>query len=62
MIAKLIVWGSTRDEAIAKMKRALSEFIIEGVPTTISFHQRLLQHPTFEKGDFDIKFLEENEV
>lgn len=62
MIAKLIVWGSTRDEAIAKMKRALSEFIIEGVPTTISFHQRLLQHPSFEKGDFDIKFLEENEV
>lgn len=62
MIAKLIVWGSTRDEAIAKMKRALSEFIIEGVPTTISFHQRLLQHPTFVNGDFDIKFLEENEV
>lgn len=62
MIAKLIVWGTTRDEAIAKMKRALSEFIIEGVPTTISFHQRLLQHPTFVKGDFDIKFLEENEV
>lgn len=62
MIAKLIVWGATREEAIAKMKRALSEFAIEGIHTTIPFHQKLLDHPTFIKGDFDIKFLEENEV
>ncbi|AOK88791.1 acetyl-CoA carboxylase biotin carboxylase subunit [Paenibacillus sp. SEL1] len=62
MIAKLIVWAPTRQDAIAKMKRALSEFAIEGIPTTISFHQRLLEHPTFIRGDFDIKFLEENEV
>lgn len=62
MIAKLIVWGATRDEAIAKMKRALAEFAIEGIHTTIPFHQKLLEHPTFIKGDFDIKFLEENEI
>lgn len=62
MIAKLIVWAPTRDEAIAKMKRALSEFAIEGIHTTIPFHQKLLDHPTFVRGDFDIKFLEENEI
>ncbi|NMM54494.1 acetyl-CoA carboxylase biotin carboxylase subunit [Paenibacillus aquistagni] len=62
MIAKLIVWAPTREEAIERMKRALSEFAIEGIHTTIPFHMRLLQHPTFIRGDFDIKFLEENEV
>lgn len=62
MIAKLIVWGATREEAIAKMKRALSEFAIEGIHTTIPFHQKLLEHPVFLKGDFDIKFLEDHEI
>lgn len=62
MIAKLIVWAPTRDEAIARMKRALSEFDIEGVKTTIPFHLRLLEHPKFIAGDFDIKFLEEHDV
>lgn len=62
MIAKLIVWGTTREEAIAKMKRALAEFAIEGIHTTIPFHQKLLEHPVFLKGDFDIKFLEEHEI
>ncbi|WP_028544146.1 acetyl-CoA carboxylase biotin carboxylase subunit [Paenibacillus taiwanensis] len=62
MIAKLIVWAPTRQEAIERMKRALAEFAIEGIYTTIPFHMRLLQHPTFIRGDFDIKFLEENEV
>ncbi|GGH25157.1 acetyl-CoA carboxylase biotin carboxylase subunit [Paenibacillus segetis] len=62
MIAKLIVWGATREDAIAKMKRALAEFAIEGIHTTIPFHQKLLEHPTFIRGDFDIKFLEENEI
>ncbi|MBU5345387.1 acetyl-CoA carboxylase biotin carboxylase subunit [Paenibacillus lautus] len=62
MIAKLIVWAPTRDEAIAKMKRALAEFEIEGIYSTIPFHQKLMNHPTFLKGDFDIKFLEENEI
>lgn len=62
MIAKLIVWGKTREEAITRMKRALAEFAIEGIHTTIPFHQKLLEHPTFLRGDFDIKFLEENEI
>ncbi|CAM2809488.1 acetyl-CoA carboxylase biotin carboxylase subunit [Paenibacillus sediminis] len=62
MIAKLIVWGPTREEAIARMKRALAEFAIDGIRTTIPFHQRLLEHPVFVQGDFDIKFLEEHEV
>lgn len=62
MIAKLIVWAPTRSEAIAKMRRALSEFAVEGIQTTIPFHQKLLQHPVFVSGDFDIKFLEENEI
>ncbi|WP_409346444.1 acetyl-CoA carboxylase biotin carboxylase subunit [Paenibacillus sp. MBLB4367] len=62
MIAKLIVWGSTRDEAISRMKRALNEFAVEGVHTTIPFHLKLMDHNKFRKGDFDIKFLEEHDV
>ncbi|NBI27609.1 acetyl-CoA carboxylase biotin carboxylase subunit [Chengkuizengella marina] len=62
MIAKLIVWGKTREEAIERMKRALSEFTIEGIHTTIPFHLKLLSNDKFLQGDFDIKFLEENEV
>ncbi|QYR20003.1 acetyl-CoA carboxylase biotin carboxylase subunit [Paenibacillus sp. sptzw28] len=62
MIAKLIVWGETREAAIARMKRALSEFAIDGIRTTIPFHLKLLSHPKFIKGDFDIKFLEEYDV
>ncbi|MBY0597336.1 acetyl-CoA carboxylase biotin carboxylase subunit [Bacillus bingmayongensis] len=62
MIAKLIVHGKTREEAIAKMKRALSEFVIEGIHTTIPFHLQLLDHPDFIKGEFNTKFLEEHEL
>ncbi|MDF2922005.1 MAG: biotin carboxylase subunit of acetyl-CoA carboxylase [Paenibacillaceae bacterium] len=62
MIAKLIVWADTREEAIARMNRALAEFAIEGVHTTIPFHLKLLRHRKFISGDFDIKFLEEHDV
>jgi acetyl-CoA carboxylase biotin carboxylase subunit len=62
MIAKLIVWGKTRDDAIARMKRALSEFAVEGIHTTIPFHMKLMEHRKFVAGDFDIKFLEEHNV
>lgn len=62
MVAKLIVWAKTREEAIARMKRALSEFTIEGIYTTIPFHLKLLNHKKFIQGDFDIKFLEEHDV
>ncbi|RIW33640.1 acetyl-CoA carboxylase biotin carboxylase subunit [Bacillus salacetis] len=62
MIAKLITYGATREEAIARMKRALSEFVIEGVHTTIPFHLKVLDHETFVSGDFNTKFLELHEV
>jgi acetyl-CoA carboxylase biotin carboxylase subunit len=62
MIAKLIVWGETREEAISRMKRALNEFMIAGVSTTIPFHLKLLNHKKFILGDFDIKFLEDHDV
>lgn len=62
MIAKLIVWAPTRDEAISRMKRALSEFAIEGIKTTIPFHLKVLDHEKFVSGDFDIKFLEEHDI
>jgi acetyl-CoA carboxylase biotin carboxylase subunit len=62
MIAKLIVWGKNREEAIDRMKRALSEFAIEGVSTTIPFHQKLMNHKKFISGDFSIRFLERHDV
>ncbi|MFA1711449.1 acetyl-CoA carboxylase biotin carboxylase subunit [Peribacillus frigoritolerans] len=58
MIAKLIVHAPTREEAIEKMKRALGEFVIEGISTTIPFHIKLLQHEQFVSGEFNTKFLE----
>ncbi|AKF95299.1 acetyl-CoA carboxylase biotin carboxylase subunit [Brevibacillus laterosporus] len=58
MIAKVIVWGKTREEAIERMKRALQELMIEGVHTTIPFHLKLLEHEVFISGQFDTKFLE----
>ena len=58
MVAKLIVHADTREEAVSRMKRALDEFIIEGVETTIPFHARLMDHDVFKSGDFDTKFLE----
>ncbi|MGN6534700.1 MAG: biotin carboxylase N-terminal domain-containing protein, partial [Mesorhizobium sp.] len=50
LIAKLIVWGATRDEAIARARRALGEFRIEGVPTVLPFHRAALDHPDFSKN------------
>lgn len=58
MISKLIVVAQTRDEAILKMKRALSEYIIEGVKTTIPFHQALMSNKDFNDGNFTTKFME----
>jgi len=62
MISKLIVVAQTRDEAILKMQRALDEYVIEGVKTTIPFHQRLMRHERFKSGDFTTKFMEEETV
>jgi acetyl-CoA carboxylase biotin carboxylase subunit len=58
MIAKLIVHAPTREEAIARMRRALGEFIIEGIHTTIPFHIKLMEHEKFQSGEFNTKFLE----
>ncbi|PZE19346.1 acetyl-CoA carboxylase biotin carboxylase subunit [Paenibacillus xerothermodurans] len=58
MVAKVIVWGKDREDAIHRMKRALGEFIIDGISTTIPFHERLLENERFVKGDFNTKFLE----
>ncbi|HIW31698.1 MAG TPA: acetyl-CoA carboxylase biotin carboxylase subunit [Candidatus Paenibacillus intestinavium] len=62
MIAKLIVWAPTRNEAISRMKRALQEFAIDGIKTTIPFHLKVLDHEKFISGDFDIMFLEEYDI
>ncbi len=59
MIAKLIVYGTTRDGALRRLRRALEEFVIDGVTTTIPLHQALLDDPEFQKGDYTIKWLEE---
>jgi acetyl-CoA carboxylase, biotin carboxylase subunit len=58
MVAKVIVWGKDRDEAVARMSRALREFAIHGVHTTIPFHLKMMSHPKFVQGDFHIQFLE----
>ncbi|MFC4324029.1 acetyl-CoA carboxylase biotin carboxylase subunit [Litchfieldia salsa] len=58
MIAKLITYGATREEAVSRMKRALSEFVIEGIHTTIPFHIKLMEHEQFVSGQFNTKFLE----
>lgn len=57
MIAKLIVHGKNREEAIAKMKWALAEFIVDGVSTNIDFHLKLIRTEAFEKGDYDNGYL-----
>ena len=62
MIAKVITVAQTRDEAIAKMERALDEFIIEGIKTTIPFHQKLMKNDDFRKGNYTTKFMETFEM
>ncbi|HEY9898348.1 MAG TPA: biotin/lipoyl-containing protein, partial [Pantanalinema sp.] len=57
MIAKVVTWGKDRPEAIARMKRALKEMIVEGVPTTIPLHLSILDHPSFVSGDLTTHFI-----
>jgi acetyl-CoA carboxylase biotin carboxylase subunit len=59
MIAKLIVYGTTRAGAIRRLRRALEEFVIDGPTTTIPLHQALIEDPEFQAGDYTIKWLEE---
>tara|TARA_Y100000768_G_scaffold172873_1_gene129405 strand:- start:71 stop:1414 length:1344 start_codon:yes stop_codon:yes gene_type:complete len=58
MIAKLITTAQSRDEAINKMKRALDEFLIEGIKTTIPFHRKLMDHPDYISGNYSTSFME----
>ena len=62
MIAKLITTAQTREEAINKMKRALDEFVIEGIKTTIPFHRQLMNHPDYLAGNYTTKFMEDFEM
>jgi acetyl-CoA carboxylase biotin carboxylase subunit len=59
MIAKLIVYGSDRERCIMRLKRALEEYVIDGMKTTIPLHQKLIDDPEFLEGDYTIKWLEE---
>ena len=62
MIAKLIVWAPTREQAISRMSRALQEFHVDGVKTTIPFHLRLMANDQFRSGDISTRFLEEHPI
>jgi acetyl-CoA carboxylase, biotin carboxylase subunit len=58
LIGKLIVWGETREKAIAKMHRALSEMEVSGIKTTIEFHKQMMKNPDFHSNSYDTKYLE----
>lgn len=58
LIAKLIAFGKDREEALKRLERALNEFVVEGIKTTVPFHQRLIQHPDIRTGKFDTGFLD----
>jgi acetyl-CoA carboxylase biotin carboxylase subunit len=59
LIAKLIVRGADRAECIARLSRALEEFVVDGVDTTLPLHRRILEEPAFISGDYDIHWLEQ---
>jgi acetyl-CoA carboxylase biotin carboxylase subunit len=58
LLAKIITWGGTREEARVRMIRSLEECVIEGVPTTIAFHLWILRHEKFISGEFDASFID----
>ncbi len=58
LLAKLIAYGDTREAAIARMLRALDEFVIEGVPTTIPFHRKAVAHSDFRAGTISTEFVQ----
>lgn len=60
MIAKVITWGETREEATDRMQRALSEFVLTGIKTNIVLHKTILDHPTFRDGSYTTQFIEKN--
>ena len=58
LIAKLIVQGATREECLMRMRRALHEYVIDGIKTTIPLHKRILNDPDFQKGHVSTTYLE----
>ena len=60
LLSKLVVWGSTRERAITRMLRALSEYAVKGIKTTLSFHARVLRNPRFRSGDIDTNFIDQH--
>jgi acetyl-CoA carboxylase biotin carboxylase subunit len=58
LLGKLIVWGESREAAIRRMRRALDELLIVGVPTSQAFHRRVMEEPGFVRGEYDIAYLE----
>jgi acetyl-CoA carboxylase biotin carboxylase subunit len=59
LVSKLAAWGASREEAIGRMRRALSEYVVEGIKTNIPFHQRILRDPDFLAGDYDTRFVDD---
>ncbi len=59
MIAKLIVYGTSREQCIARLRRALEEFVVEGMKTTVPLHQQIVRAEEFLRGDYTIKWLEQ---
>jgi acetyl-CoA carboxylase, biotin carboxylase subunit len=62
LISKLCVWAPTRERAVARMRRALSEYIVTGIRTNLAFHEKLFQHPDFVAGNYDTGFIERNKA
>jgi acetyl-CoA carboxylase biotin carboxylase subunit len=60
MVAKLVAWGRDRREAVDRMKRALSEFVVKGIKTSIPFHQKVMRHPAFLAGRYDTSFIDQH--
>jgi acetyl-CoA carboxylase biotin carboxylase subunit len=58
MVAKLIVSGTSRNECLMRLRRSLEEYVIGGIDTTIPLHQKLIAHPDFINGNYDINWLE----
>ena len=58
MVSKLVCWGRDRDEAIARMERALKEFVVKGIKTSIPFHRKVMANEKFRAGDFDTSFID----
>jgi len=60
MVAKLVVWGRDRREAIERLRRALQEFVVKGIKTSIPFHQKVVEHPVFLEGRYDTGFIDQH--